>query len=301
MNDLEVFPPARQWPDLPPQPPKAQQRQLSSPRPAILFTFFQLFRGSLIYGHFMPLHSSRILCDLVLARLDFFLYSVFSGRPNWPSKLLTCILYIYTVSTYRRCIIYTYICYFSRTVLNVVFGNHLQFLCDYLASPDMILPEHRIYDRRFDRFMVAFDAWEPAGSSKNMNMEAVMLLVCHSETNDALSTSLERKGRIVRLLLPFGDSFAIWLICIDSRTSKHLLKLTGNLRRYRLFLPPCLQVNQMVYSPSGDSLWVATGGNPGSWVELWTPVLNSTDSILMTTCGFFFYQFPSVVVPSDMT
>lgn len=44
----------------------------------------------------------------------------------------------------------------------------------------------------FDRFMVAFDAWEPAGSSKNMNMEAVML--CHSETNDALSTIFIAKG-----------------------------------------------------------------------------------------------------------
>ena len=28
-----------------------------------------------------------------------------------------------------------------------------------------------------------------------------------------------------------------------------------------------VQVNQMVYSPSGDSLWVATGGNPG---EKWS-------------------------------
>ena len=139
-------------------------------------------------------------------------------------------------------------------------------------------------------------AWEPAGSSKNMNMEAVMLLVCHSETNDALSTSLERKGRIVRLLLPFGDSFAIWLICIDSRTSKHLLKLTGNLRRYRPFLPPCLQVNQMVYSPSGDSLWVATGGNPGSWVELLDTCVKRHGFNPHDNLWFFFYQFPSVVV-----
>ena len=27
------------------------------------------------------------------------------------------------------------------------------------------------------------------------------------------------------------------------------------------------EVNQMVYSPGGDSLWVATGGNPG-WIRM---------------------------------
>ena len=84
----------------------------------------------------------------------------FYSRFSTVESHATCILYIYTVYTYS---IYTYIyiiyiyiyiytsylytCYFSRKVLNIVSGSHLPFLCDYLAWPDMILPEHRIYDR----------------------------------------------------------------------------------------------------------------------------------------------------------
>ena len=186
MNDLEVFPPARQWPDLPPQPPKAQQRQLSSPRPAILFTFFQLFRGSFFC-------KTRFL----------FVFCLFRA-----SKLLTCILYIYTVSTYRRCIIYTYICYFSRTVLNVVFGNHLQFLCDYWHDQTWYSQNIEYMIDALTASMVAFDACEPAGSSKNMNMEAVML--CHSETMMLCVHLYSERAALYDSCCHFGDSFAIW-------------------------------------------------------------------------------------------
>ena len=95
-----------------------------------------------------------------------------------------------------------------------------------------------------------------------MNMEAVML--CYQWCLGTSFASLYDMSCYIAILR---------FMSIDSWTSGPA-KITGP-AALRLFHH--LQVYQMVYSPSGNSLWVATGGNPGNEWNFWTPVLNSTD------------------------